>query len=228
LANLPDGPVTQALIGVLILVFVATVLLGGGLMLGEPRVLLVLGSNFGPLTLRGEWWRLFASMFLHSGVIHLAFNAMALWQLGPLAERLYGRWHYLLLYLTAGVGGGFASLLWHPDANTVGASGAIFGLIGGLLAFVSRKDLGVPLQAIHYLRRSLLSYGGVSLAMGFAIPMVNNAAHVGGLITGYVAGLALARPIDAAARQGRGRLRLLIVVAAVITGFAALGLWLQA
>ena len=218
---------TKLLIGLLVLAFAVTVLLGGGLLLGDGRVLVALGANFGPFTRAGQWWRLLTSLFLHAGVVHLAFNSMALWQLGPLAERLYGRWHFLLLYLAAGIGGGLASLWWHPDGNSVGASGAIFGLIGGLLAFVSRRDLGVAPQAVLALRRSLMTFGGVSLAAGFAIPMVDNAAHLGGLATGYIAGFALARPIDASSRQGNDLPRLLVFSAAAVTAFVALGSWLQ-
>jgi rhomboid protease GluP len=218
---------TKLLVGSLVLVFLVTVLAGGGLLVGEGRVLVALGSNFGPFTLAGQWWRVVTSLFLHSGAVHLIFNSMALWQLGPLAERLYGRWHFLLLYLVAGIGGSFASVWWHPDGNSVGASGAIFGLIGGLLAFVSRRDLGVAPQAINQLRRSLLTFGGVSLAAGFAIPLVDNAAHLGGLATGYLAGFALARPIDAPARVGNDLLRLAVFGAAALTAFVALASWLQ-
>jgi rhomboid protease GluP len=192
--------VSWTLLGLCGLAFAVTLLLGGGLMQVNGRVHAMLGANFGPLTLQGEWWRLITCQFLHFGAIHLAFNAMALFQLGPLAEHLYGRWHFLVLYLVAGIGGGFGTLLWNPEVNSAGASGAIFGVIGGLLAFVSRRDLGVPLRAMLSLRRSFVTFGGISLAAGFLLPGVDNAAHVGGLATGFVAGHVLARPIGSEAR----------------------------
>lgn len=224
----PNEWLARALVALMVLVFAATVLLGGGLLQVDARVHAALGSNYGPFTLRGQWWRLLTAQFLHFGLIHIGFNAMALWQLGPLAERLFGRWHFLLLFLLAGIGGGFGTLLWHPLVNSAGASGAIFGLIGGLLAFVSRRDLGVPLALVSNLRRSFLSFGGFSLAAGFLLPGVDNAAHVGGLATGYLLGLALARPVDVEARRGTDIARLAGVAAAALACFIALGSRLQA
>ncbi len=218
----------QAIVGLLAVVFVYTALLGGGFLVAHGEVHVSLGSNFGPLTLQGQWWRLLTCQFLHFGIVHLAFNSMALWQLGPLAERLFGRWHFMLLYLTAGIGGGFGTLLWRPEVNSAGASGAIFGVIGGLLAFVSRRDLGVPLRLMYYLRRQFLTFGGFSLAAGFLLPGVDNAAHVGGLVSGYLCGLVLARPVDVAARQQAGVLRLGLVIAIASVSFVALASWLQA
>lgn len=223
----PQVWLAQALVGVLALVFVYTALRGGGFLVPNGDVHVALGSNFGPLTLQGQWWRLLTCQFLHFGIVHLAFNSMALWQLGPLAERLFGRWHFLLLYLVAGIGGGFGTLLWRPEVNSAGASGAIFGVIGGLLAFVSRRDLGVPLRLMFYLRRQLLTFGGFSLAAGFLLPGVDNAAHVGGLVTGYLCGLVLARPVDAALRQQPDLLRPGLVLAVAAISFAALASWLR-
>ncbi len=224
----PDEWLARALVGLMVLVFAVTVVLGGGLLQADARVHVALGSNYGPFTLEGQWWRLLTAQFLHFGLIHIAFNAMALWQLGPLAERLLGRWHFLLLFLTAGIGGGFGTLVWHPQVNSAGASGAIFGLIGGLLAFVSRRDLGVPLALVNNLRRSFLSFGGFSLAAGFLLPGVDNAAHVGGLATGFVLGLVLARPVDVEARQGTDIARLIAVTAVALACFIWLGSRLQA
>lgn len=224
----PNEWLARMLVGLMVLVFAVTVLLGGGLLQADGRVHVALGSNYGPFTLAGQWWRLLAAQFLHFGLIHIGFNAMALWQVGPLAERLFGRWHFLLLFLLAGIGGGFGTLIWHPQVNSAGASGAIFGLIGGLLAFVSRRDLGVPLALVNSLRRSFLSFGGFSLAAGFLLPGVDNAAHVGGLVTGFVLGLVLARPVDVAARQGADLARLVGVTAVALACFIWLGSRLQA
>lgn len=214
---------TQALVGLIGLAFLITLLLGGGLLRVDGRVHLLLGSNFGPLTLRGEWWRLVASQFLHFGLLHVAFNAMALWNIGPIAERLFGRGHFLLLFLLSGIGGGFGTLLWHPEVNSAGASGAIFGVIGGLLAFLSRRDLGMPPRLVLALRRSFISFGAISLAAGFLLPGVDNAAHIGGLLTGYVLGLALARPVDVEVRRRFDFTRPLVALVVMGTVFAVLG-----
>ncbi len=224
----PQVWLAKAIVGLLAIVFVYTALQGGGFLVANGDVHVSLGSNFGPLTMQGQWWRLLTCQFLHFGIVHLAFNSMALWQLGPLAERLFGRWHFMLLYLIAGIGGGFGTLLWRPEVNSAGASGAIFGVIGGLLAFVSRRDLGVPLRLMYYLRRQFLTFGGFSLAAGFLLPGVDNAAHVGGLVSGYLCGLVLARPVDVAARQRAGVLRLGLVIAIASVSFVALASWLQA
>jgi membrane associated rhomboid family serine protease len=126
IARSAHTPVTVALVAINALVFLATVLSGSRL--------IAAGSNLGPYTTDGEWWRLLTSLFLHLGVWHLLFNMWALASFGPLAERLYGSANYLLLYLVAGVTGSLVSISWQPEVNSVGASGAIFGILGSLLA----------------------------------------------------------------------------------------------
>jgi rhomboid protease GluP len=218
--------ITPVLVGLIVLAFGVTLLLGGGLLDIDGRVHVVLGSNYGALTLQGQWWRLITCQFLHFGIIHIAFNAMALWNIGPLAERLFGRWHFLLLYLVSGIGGGFGTLLWRPEANSAGASGAIFGVIGGLLAFLSRRDLGVPTLLVMHLRRSFLGFAAFSLLAGVLIPGVDNAAHVGGLLTGFALGFALARPVEIATRSRIDFVRPVAVLVAAAVSFVALARWL--
>src|ERR1700687_782312 len=118
--------VTQAIFGLNVAVFVA-MLLPGGQEIGA------LGANFGPATIGGEWWRLLTSVFVHGGLLHIAFNMWCLWNLGALCESLYGRWTYPAIYLICGVGASLASAAWHPHTPSVGASGAIFGLAGALI-----------------------------------------------------------------------------------------------
>src|SRR5207302_10180954 len=91
------------------------------------------GAQFGPFTLGGQWWRLFSSMFLHNGIIHLGLNMWCLWNLGLLAESLFGRWTFLAIYLATGVGADLFSLSWNASRVSSGASGAIFGLAGALI-----------------------------------------------------------------------------------------------
>ena len=153
------------------------------------------GSNVGRYTRGGQWWRLVSSMFLHGSVWHLGFNMLALWQVGRLAERIFGSTRFVALYFIAGVSGSLASVLWNPNVNSVGASGAIFGILGGLLAFLGRANTGVPPTVVTELRASLLPFLLFSLWMGFVYPHTDNAAHIGGLVGGWLAGHLLARSI---------------------------------
>ena len=153
------------------------------------------GSNVGRLTRSGQWWRLVSSMFLHGSVWHLGFNMLALWQVGRLSERIFGSTRFVALYFIAGLSGSIASVLWNPNVNSVGASGAIFGIIGGLLAFLGRPNSGVPPTVVSELRSSLLPFLLFSLWMGFVYPHTDNAAHIGGLVGGWLAGHLLARSI---------------------------------
>jgi rhomboid protease GluP len=153
------------------------------------------GSNVGRLTLHGEWWRVVTSLFLHGSLLHLLFNMIALWQVGQLVERLFGSLRFTALYLIAGVCGSLASVLWNPQVNSVGASGAIFGIVGGLLAFTRRENSGVPPTVVSDLRGSLLPFLAFNLAAGFLYPHTDNAAHLGGLAGGWLAGHLLARSL---------------------------------
>jgi rhomboid protease GluP len=193
----PHTPVIWALLALNIAVFVLMWLdpSGRGSPMAEAAKLVRWGSNAGPYTLRGQWWRLVTSMFLHGGLLHIAFNMFALWQVGRLVERMFGSARFLGLYMIAGVCGSLASVLWNPHVNSVGASGAIFGIIGGLLAFIRRPDSGVPPTIVKDLRGSLSGFLLFNIAAGLVYPHTDNAAHIGGLAGGYVAGLLLARSL---------------------------------
>src|SRR6478609_5029586 len=119
---------TQVLFGANIAVFLAMALASGSVMGFPGDTSIHFGANFGPYTLSGDWWRLVTYMFLHGGAMHILFNMWCLWDLGRLCESLYGRWTFAAIYLIAGVSGGLASVGWNPIVNSVGASGAIFGL----------------------------------------------------------------------------------------------------
>jgi rhomboid protease GluP len=153
------------------------------------------GSNVGRLTLNGESWRLLTSMFLHGGLLHLLFNMVVLYQAGQLAERIFGSLRFTGLYLIAGLCGSLASVLWNPHVNSVGASGAIFGIVGGLFAFIHREHSGVPPTVVKDLRGSLLPFLLFNIGAGFLYPHTDNAAHLGGLAGGWLAGHLLARSL---------------------------------
>ncbi|GAB3426579.1 rhomboid family intramembrane serine protease [Massilia solisilvae] len=193
----PRTPVIWALLAMNILVFVLMSLSssGDGSAAAESMKLVRWGSNAGPLTLHGQPWRLVTSMFVHGGLLHILFNMFALWQVGRLVERMFGSARFLALYMIAGVCGSLASVLWNPHVNSVGASGAIFGIIGGLLAFMQRPDSGVPATIVRDLRGSLGGFLMFNIAAGLVYPHTDNAAHIGGLAGGYLAGLLLARSL---------------------------------
>lgn len=149
------------------------------------------GALYAPSTLQGEYWRLISSQFLHAGILHLGMNMYVLLYVGPLVERLYGSWKFAVLYLLAGIGGAINTLLWTPAAVGVGASGAIYGVFGGVLAFFQAHRAEFPPDVFRHKVRGLLIFLLISLAAGAVSPMIGNAAHIGGLAVGYLVGLAI-------------------------------------
>jgi rhomboid protease GluP len=168
------------------------------------------GALYGPLTLNQQWWRLLTSMFLHIGFIHLALNMWCLWNLGLLAESLLGRWTYLASYLATGVGAGLLSLAIKPNQVSAGASGAVFGLAGVLITGLHFAKLAVPRTALQGTIRSVGLFAFYNLIIGFSIPAINNTAHLGGLVTGLMIGLAMA-PVLSRPRDQRGTAKLAIM-----------------
>jgi rhomboid protease GluP len=205
---------TPALVALNVLVFAAMAAAGAGILRPDADVHIRFGSNFGPLTLGGEWWRLGTAVFIHFGVLHLAFNMWALWDAGRLAERLYGTARFLVTYAVAGLAGSVASLAWNPAVNGAGASGAIFGVIGALLAFLLDPRSGVPRSLARPLSRSALLFVALAIAFGWLHPGIDNAAHLGGLAAGALMGALQARPLTAAARGAPDRARPWLAAAA--------------
>jgi rhomboid protease GluP len=154
------------------------------------------GGNFPPAVLDGQVWRLLSSLFLHGGVLHVVLNMLALWQLGELVERLYGRALFLLIYFGSGLLAALASVSWNLRGVSVGASGAIFGVLGALLVWVLVRRTEIPPRIFRQLGVSLLLLGGLSLFGGFAVEGIDNAAHVGGLLGGGLLGLGCAQSLS--------------------------------
>ena len=133
----------------------------------------------------GDYWRLFSAMFLHYGPIHLGLNMLALWWFGAAVEQVLGRGRYLLLYIVSGLAGSAGALLFAPESLTVGASGAIFGILGA--AFVLER------QRMYVLGGGALSIIVLNLAFTFFIPGISIGGHIGGLIGGAIGVLSLSR-----------------------------------
>jgi rhomboid protease GluP len=192
--------ITYALIAINAAIFAAMIGDGAGMLPSDGNVHFKWGSNFGLVTAGGEWWRLFTSMFLHFGLMHLLFNMSVLWAIGPTTERLYGNGYFLLIYLLSGMAGALAGLLWHPYINSAGASGAIFGVIGASVAYFVQHGNGVPRTVVSSSIFAGLFLAGVNLFVGLA-PGVDNMAHLGGLVAGFVVGYGLARPLKPLVRS---------------------------
>src|ERR1700675_3554525 len=186
--------VTQAIFGINVAVFVV-MLLSGVSMLSNPsgQDLVRWGANFGPLTVGGEWWRLLTCVFIHGGLLHIAFNMWCLWDLGRLAESVYGHWTLAAVYLITGLAASLASLFWHPVGLSVGASGAIFGIAGALVASFYLGEFSLPRAAITGTLRSVVIFVGYNLFFGAIIAHTDNAAHIGGLLMGLLLGALIAR-----------------------------------
>jgi rhomboid protease GluP len=216
--------VTQFFFGINVAVFVGMVLAGVS-MLDNPSGpdLVRWGANFGPLTLGGQWWRLLTCVFVHGGLLHIAFNMWCLWDLGRLAESLYGRWTFAGVYLVTGVAASLASLFHNPAVLSVGASGAIFGIAGALIASFYLGEFSLPRAAIAGTLRSLVIFAGYNLFFGAVIARTDNAAHIGGLLMGLLLGALIAKAApghdDVARRVGV----LFFGIALVFGG----GLWLH-
>lgn len=176
----------------------------GGMNFMSPRAddLYRWGGSSASAVQAGEWWRLFTAMFLHGGILHLALNMYALWEAGLMVTRLFGNRGFLLVYLGTGLVGGALSLHFAGQMNvSVGASGAVFGVIGALLASVIKHRGRFPGGRGKQLIGSLAFFILYSLAYGFANKGIDNAAHIGGLVSGFVAGWLLVEKID----EGTGR-----------------------
>lgn len=191
--------VTQTLLWVNIFVFLMMVGYGGSstIMHPDPRVALVFGADYGPLTLgHGQYWRIITSMFVHFGALHLLLNMWCFWSLGRLSEQLFGSLKTLGIYFAAGVGGACLSLFMNPMVVSAGASGAIFGLAGALAALLlTRKDMFAA-EPRAALLQNIVFFVVINLALGSTMSGIDMSAHVGGLVAGFLAGAGFGRTLE--------------------------------
>lgn len=188
---------TPLIIGVNTLAFIAMAVTSATVLGFSPIQLVVWGGNSAVLDLAGQWWRLLTYQFLHANLLHIAINMWVLWNVGRLTERLYGSITLLFLYLASGILAGFTSIVWNPELVSVGASGSIFGILGAFLAFLVRFRNEAPPSVLRYWIPALV-FAAYNLFAGAYQPGVDNAAHVGGLIGGFLLGLMLARELGEA------------------------------
>jgi rhomboid protease GluP len=201
---------TYGIIGINILVFLAMMISGVNFISPSSEDLIKWGANFKPYTLGDDWWRLLTCVFVHIGIIHLLFNMYALYMAGLYLEPMLGKLRFLSAYLCTGIIASIISLWWHKDNMvSAGASGAIFGMYGVFLALLSTNL--IPRQ----IRNSLLQSIGIFIAYNLIYGLrsgVDNAAHVGGLLSGVVAGYIFYLDIGKKINTGRLTTSLLIIV----------------
>jgi membrane associated rhomboid family serine protease len=210
------APVTYTIIAVNLAVYLVTVAQGRGLSAPGGRLFdkMVL---YGPFVAHGDWWRLVTTMFLHASVLHIAFNMFALWVIGRPVEQYLGTARYIGLYFVSGLAGSAGALV-QTGGVTVGASGAIFGILGAMLI--------IEWQVTGSLAGQAASLIAINLVISFAIPGISWGGHVGGLIGGILVMLAYAHWGDRGRAQygqlGLGGVLGLVLVAA---GSIALAYW---
>jgi membrane associated rhomboid family serine protease len=177
--------VTMALIAINVLVYLAE-LGAGGTVNGLDNTIYEHGALYGPLVAQGDWWRLITSAFLHYGPFHLAINMYSLYFAGSILEQVIGRWRFALLYLVSGLAGAAGALVWSPNVPTVGASGAIFGILGALFVLERRGHIATGGQVAGLIVLNLIFTFVLS-------SVISVGGHVGGLIGGFLLMLAFVR-----------------------------------
>ncbi len=210
-----DYPATTFLTAINLTVFAGMLLTGGGLMGFSGQQLVNWGGNFGPLTVGGEYWRLITTGFVHANLLHIGFNMWCLWSLGQLSERLFGRWQTLGIYLLTGVGGALLSIAWNPGRLEVGASGAIFGIAGALLAGIKFGNLSISAGERKSIISSMIFFVILNFTLGLG-GSIDNMCHLGGFVTGLLIGL----PLGAFAQHHKLFQWATLVVTAALLSFA--------
>jgi rhomboid protease GluP len=215
--------VTNAIFGINLAVFAGMVLAGVSITDPTTQELIHWGANSAQLTLGGQWWRLVTNTFLHIGILHIALNMWCLWSLGALAESLYGPWTFAAVYLISGVSGSLASVAWHPYGISAGASGAIFGLAGALIASYKLGEFSLPQSVVAGTLRCTVAFVGYNIVIGLMSGRTDNSAHLGGLAGGAILGALIAR---VAPQRDALPARIAIIALGIAMLFGA-GFWLN-
>jgi len=203
--------VTNILIAINIIAFFASYILSDFNF--SAYNLLRMGGLYSPLVKNGEIWRLITSGFLHGGLLHLLFNMYSLYLIGIQIENFIGKWKYLAIYFVSMICAGLMSSVITPDVVSVGASGALFGLLGSLVYFGFHYRLYLG----SVLKNQIIPLIVLNLFLGFTMSGIDNAAHIGGLIGGLLIAMALGvQKKEATKEKINGWITLLIYVAFLI------------
>ena len=181
---------TPILIYINVFIFLLMVLSGVSFLTPDIKSLIGWGGNLRYLTLNGQFWRLISSVFLHAGILHLAFNMYALLYIGVALETAIGKKKFIFAYLLSGIFSSVSSITINENIVSVGASGAIFGLCGVLSAILIFKEYKVANISSKSLLSSIGFFIIYNIIYGFGKTGIDNAAHIGGLVSGFVIGLA--------------------------------------
>jgi membrane associated rhomboid family serine protease len=220
-----SAPVTRALIAINVAVYLLTVAQGAGLNAPGGSLfnkMFLLGSNrflpgFGDLAHDHQWWRLVTSMFLHENIVHIGFNMVALYFIGTPVEQYLGRARYIGLYFVSGLAGSAGAVLQAPFAPTVGASGAIFGILGAMLI--------IEWQITGRFAGQAMTWIVINLVISFSFSGISWGGHVGGLIGGILVTLAYAHWRGGRAQYGQLGLPGVLGLVVVAAGSVALAYW---
>jgi rhomboid protease GluP len=202
-------------------VFVWELSAGADPMMPTPQWMMEHGGNFGPLTLGGEQWRLVTSMFLHYGVVHIGMNMIGLIDGGRHVERMYGRAGFIALYLVSGLAASLATSL-RDNVVSAGASGAIFGVFGAFGAFLFLHRDRLDRAEVSKQSRGLLIFLAYNIYFGLTAKGIDLVAHIGGLVAGFVVGLAL----EAGTSEDHSTRRRSLIVAVLGVALVAGGAYL--
>lgn len=196
---------------------------GGGLALDPGGQALVdLGGKFNPYIAQGQWWRLVTAGFLHGGIFHFLMNSWVLWDLAPNVEHAFGTYRFLVIYFVSNFVGFAASMYWTP-ALSIGASAALSGLIGAMIALGTRERHTLA----GAMRGAYIRWVVQILAIGFLFPGIDNAAHVGGLAGGFAVAYAAGIPKHTRADESLWRTLAWIAIAVTAYAFFQMFLWVQ-
>jgi membrane associated rhomboid family serine protease len=207
--------VTKALVAINVGVYVAELVTGGGVN-GTGSTIYLHGVLYGPLVEQGDWWRLLTAAFLHYGPVHLILNMVGLYWFGSLLEERIGSGRYLMLYLVSGLAGSAGALLWSNGflTPTVGASGAIFGILGAGLVLERQRD--------YVFGGSALGVIIINFVLTFSISSISKGGHIGGLVGGILCALGLTR--FGRGHAAYGRPGVLGVATIVLVGVASIAI----
>lgn len=204
------APVTFGLVVVMVVVY-AAMFFTGGLSVSH---LVSWGALYPPLVRAGQWWRLITAGFLHAGFEHLLMNCLTLYLIGYYVEGLFGHWRIAALFLTSVIGGNVISMAFSPLSLSVGASTGIFGLFG---AFIFLGSEFRDYEPVRLTARQFLILVGINVVFDLFMPNVGLAAHLGGLLVGFLAAAILGAPrLGAVAARKRIIAALLLVVVLVL------------
>ena len=212
-----SAPATVALVVINAVVFVFMVLKRTPVFKPTAEQIIHFGGNSGLLSLgTSQWWRMLTAIFVHIGLWHLLINEWCLWDLGFMAEHLYGPRTFLAVYILSGLTGSFVSIAYNPSVVSAGASGAIFGIAGALINTLHFGHIPAPPKALRASLVSLLVFAGFNLIYGLLKVGIDNGAHVGGFVAGLILGAILSRDFGTAPDQHRHVHRWAIPLIAVI------------